>query len=453
MGEKLRVTQRSGRVGSARHNDRSFLDVDGRDPVDVAPHIDASRSGANSVIGPGASSHNLEAAELAFYQRHYGEACMLRNQRYVREGHAERCKSPEDLYRGRLTRPEELILQIGSRDDGVDPKIFEECVKDYLREFTRWNAEHGGHGHILNLAIHLDEATPHAHIRRVWDYQQGGITELGQNRALKAAGVPLPRPDQKEGRYNNRKITFDAMMRVKWQDICEAHGLFIERDPRPSRRHLDTAAFKDAAIQAELRRHEEEARRAISDLEAFSASKRVKLGSELEKLSEKLAERQDELLKAEKAAAQLRGQISELEDKGRLLSASEVSQTQQEARRSFFSRDKVIISRSTFESLSRTAGAVEGASARLAEAEELRARISEESEKITEDAKKKAEEIISEARTMAMSLDRSLELSELKRRVAAYDALRKACPSDLALLEQRLAKVVKNNTRSNERTR
>ena len=47
-------------------------------------------------------------------------------------------------------------------------------------------------------------------------------------KALALMGIPLPPPDKPPGRYNNRKITFDAMNRLMLIEIAKAHGLDIE---------------------------------------------------------------------------------------------------------------------------------------------------------------------------------------------------------------------------------
>lgn len=251
MMEKCRVTQRSGRMGSAAHNDRTFLR--GRNVEDVAPHIHPERQGDNLAMC-WQTGMDFETAELAFYEKHYAAACEATNKRYRRERHPERCKTPEDLYRGRLTRPEELILQIGDMHTGVDVQTFKACVNEYMKEFTKWNKAHGTHGHVLDVAIHTDEASPHAHIRRVWDYHDSdGLVRLGQNKALEAAGVPLPDPEKAVSRYNNRKIAFDAMMREKWQEICKSHGFDVETVPRPDMKHKDKADYIAEQLDKQIR--------------------------------------------------------------------------------------------------------------------------------------------------------------------------------------------------------
>lgn len=246
----MRVSMRSGRVGSAKHNDRSF-------DLNNAAHIDQARTILNEVqlnqvltiLGDTFSLEEsdfstLEEYELDFYRQTYQQQCDITNSNYIRQGHPERCKSPDDLYHGKLTRPEELILQIGDMNDNIPQDVFMDCVNEYIEQFEEWNEKHGEHGQILDISFHFDESSPHVHIRRVWDYiDKYGVYRLGQNKALQQAGVELPDSSRKISRYNNRKMTFDAMMRGKWQEICKAHGFKIETEPRINKKHKQNAQY------------------------------------------------------------------------------------------------------------------------------------------------------------------------------------------------------------------
>lgn len=250
---KVRVSQHSGRTGSAAHNDRTFMrDMTDRERAEKAPHINADATQENLVWSIGENG-TLKERELEFYRTHYTDAIEATNARYRAQGHPERCRTIEKLYAGAQTRPEEMIVQIGDRDTDVNPDIFTDAVREYLRRLSDWNAAHGGHMHILNVSIHLDETSPHAHIRRVWDYTDGnGHIRLGQGAALKAAGVSLPHPEKAEGRYNNRKIEFDAWARGVWQEVARDHGFEIETEPRPSMRHKDKVDFVNDRLRNAL---------------------------------------------------------------------------------------------------------------------------------------------------------------------------------------------------------
>ena len=129
---KVRVTHRSGRTGSARHNDRSFLTTG---QVVWADNIDTEKTGQNRYWTwdrGWQGDEDIELSELIFYRERYGRSRQIINARYVADGHPERVRTTDDLYHGRLSRPEEMILQIGDMYSGVDPEVFAEAVVHYL---------------------------------------------------------------------------------------------------------------------------------------------------------------------------------------------------------------------------------------------------------------------------------------------------------------------------------
>lgn len=249
----LRASQHSGREGSGRHNDRSFLV--GRSAAWIqehADHIDTTRTSQNQVITWDGTA-DIEQSERAWYARTYGAAQEETNRRYIRERHPDRCKTTDDLYDGKLTRPEEMILQVGNKDARADEGAFIEALNTYHARLVEWNHAHGDHMHILSMALHMDETTPHIHIRRVWDYtDRDGLTRLGQAKALEQAGIELPDPTKPAGRYNNRKMTFDTRARGWWQEACRAHGLEIETEPLPDRRHQAKADYIRGQMAQEI---------------------------------------------------------------------------------------------------------------------------------------------------------------------------------------------------------
>lgn len=235
----MRVTQRSGRVGTPKHNDRSFQELpNAQDRVVLWTCYGKDISFAD--------------AEKHFYEEHYSQALELTNKNSLDHRHPERVRTMEQVMTSKRTRPEEVVLQIGDKDESPDFRTFILCVNDYWTKLEAWNRAHGKHMHILDFAIHIDETTIHAHLRRVWDYEDAhGIRRIGQNKALEAAGIELPEPDKPAGRYNNRKITIDQEFRKIWQEVCKNHGLDIETEPRPGRKHKDTRDFIiDQQLQA-----------------------------------------------------------------------------------------------------------------------------------------------------------------------------------------------------------
>lgn len=331
-GERLRVSQHSGRQGSARHNDRSFLA--GRSEAwrqEHAPHINLERTDDN-VVWTWDGQTDVEASERAWYAQEYQRAQEATNARYTREGHSDRCKSTDQLYEGRLTRPEEMILQVGTQADGIDPAEFAQAVDRYLDKLDEWDTTRGGHMHILSIALHVDEASPHLHIRRVWDYtDRDGLTRLGQAKALEAAGVPLPDPSKPVGRYNNRKQTFDAMARGWWQEACKEQGWEIETEARPGMRHKEKRDYIYDQMTAELdtARQERDAMTAKVDRARQEATKADTARQEAQ---QRALETRLQVQETEARLTAARTELEAIEARTRTLTAAEVERMEQSHR-------------------------------------------------------------------------------------------------------------------------
>ena len=225
-------TNASGRVHGRKHNDRNF-------DISKAENIDEKRVKNDIFVNCyNDKTMTFDEVEVKYYTENFGAQLKKTNDNYIKNRHPERCKTMEQFMQTRQYAPEETVMQIGKMEKHVDRDTFVACMRDYWSFLLTWNKDHGEPFQILNMAVHADEAVPHAQIRRVWKYvDESGTLRIGQEKALKAAGIELPNPDAKEGKHNNRKMTFDAMMREKWLDICQEHGIEVEREPVPDAKH------------------------------------------------------------------------------------------------------------------------------------------------------------------------------------------------------------------------
>lgn len=228
----MRTTLHSGRGYDPHHNDRNF-------DVSQADHIDPNRIQDNIYRNCFSDpSLTFSDATLKFYQERFGAQLDATNAGYIRNRHPERCKTMEQWMKMKQHSPEETIVQIGNIDHHVSGEVLWECYEDLERRLGTWSAEHGNPFTVVSEALHVDESVPHIHRDRVWHYQDAnGRLKLGQEKALEAAGVPLPDPSKAPGRHNNRKMTFDAMVRETWLEILQEHGLQVETEPLPDGRH------------------------------------------------------------------------------------------------------------------------------------------------------------------------------------------------------------------------
>lgn len=236
--ENPRVSRHNGRSGkhgvyNPKHNDRSFN-------VENADNITPSRTSLNLYwdCQNGLRTHEENASgqyptftqhEHDEYERRYGAFIAGQNARNRKSGHAKRNRTVDDLLADARICPEETIYQIGKEGDCPPPEVLTEIVQEFMNTIEE---RFGKHVHVLDWALHLDETSPHIHARQVFDVENRyGEREPKQEKALEALGIPLPQPDKKPSRFNNRKITFDSMCRSLLLDICRYHGLQIEEIP------------------------------------------------------------------------------------------------------------------------------------------------------------------------------------------------------------------------------
>lgn len=285
-----------GRQGSAVHNMHRHIDRDNRDVKII------------SYVGKGA---DLRDIELRYYRETFGAALDARNARYRAQRHPERCRTVEQVYTAKKTRPEEVILQVGNMTDTIDRKTFDAVVSEFLSQYNAWNDRMGRPARTLDISMHYDEATPHAHWRRVWQYRDAqGNMQVGQAQALRSAGIKAPSPGA-ENRYNNPKMTYDAQVRTLWQSACRAHGLDIVTEPLPSHRHKSTEDYIDSCIANKVAQ--------VADLDtqiATRAQQVARAENDLQNLQDTAARARRQ---AFEASEQLRGVESTLDSKRRVL--------------------------------------------------------------------------------------------------------------------------------------
>ena len=237
MQEKPRVSRHNGRAGkhgvyNPKHNDRSFN-------VENADNISKDRTSLNlywdCINGLRTHEENSTGQYPTFtqhehdeYERRYGHYVAEQNRRNIKAGHAKRNRTVDDLLADARICPEETIYQIGKEGDCPPPEVLTAIVTEF---FATREERFGEHVHVLDWALHLDETSPHIHARQVFDIvNRYGECEPKQEKALEALGIPLPEPDKKPSRVNNRKITFDKICRELLLAICQEHGLTVETE-------------------------------------------------------------------------------------------------------------------------------------------------------------------------------------------------------------------------------
>ena len=213
---------------TTKHNDRNF-------DVTHAEHIHPDKTQENvywdwlNGMRTGerrADVPSFEEAEQIFYERHYSDYVAGPRAPPAQRRHTERNRTVEQIRRDKRTCPEETIFQFGKEGVGATPEQLLTIFTAFKQQFEE---RYGNHVHMLDWAMHCDETTVHIQERHCFDYvNKYGEVEPKQEKALALMGIPLPQPDKPPGRYNNRKITFDAMNRLMLIEIAKACGLDIE---------------------------------------------------------------------------------------------------------------------------------------------------------------------------------------------------------------------------------
>lgn len=231
MTESMRITTNhgrhtKGRVYNPKHNDRQFN-------LGKSTHIDPARTSNNwewQWLENHGQQCSFEDAERIFYARHISDHLQAVNDRYKAQRHSERVKTLDEYRKSPQSCPEETIICIGNRDNHPDPS---ELLAAYL-ELQHWQQQTYPQLQVLDYAMHLDEqGAPHIHERHVWTYTDAdGHLAIGQARALEQMGIQRPHPEQPRSRYNNEKMTYTAMVREQFVEICRRRGLEIKTQPR-----------------------------------------------------------------------------------------------------------------------------------------------------------------------------------------------------------------------------
>ena len=273
----LKLTRHNGRAGkhgtyNPKHNDRSF-------EIANSEHIDPERvqqniywdcyNGIRSALQPkdaDSLADTFEEVEKLYYKLHYTNFTEKQNERNAKIRHTERNRSTEDLLASKKTCPEESIYQLGTLESHASPKELFQIATEFMGEF---HERFGKHVHILDWALHLDEGTPHIHERHVFDCENKyGEIAPQQEKALEALGFELPKPDKPLGRYNNRKITFDAACRTMLFEIVKRHGLELDEVPEyGGRAYLEKQDYIMAKQKEQLDQQEKAVQKQTVQLE------------------------------------------------------------------------------------------------------------------------------------------------------------------------------------------
>lgn len=292
----MRVTlhnARSGKNGvfSASHNDRTFKSQDEK------VHREKTSNNLYWCLGSkemhkGSPLRDFDKVEHDVYVEYFSKALSAQNAKHKKAGNLDRIKSIDDYRKSKRTCPEEVLLYIGNKDTHADVDTIQTISSEYLK----WQTKTFPNVLPLNAAIHVDEAgAPHMHLRQVWRaFDKNHDPVVSQTKALAELGIERPDPSKRESRYNNAKQTFTRMCREKLLELCVAHGLDVETNPRDrSESGLDLTEYQ-ARQETERAKQAQDAAQARLD----ELAQREK---QIAEQNEALSVRESDLLAREKA--------------------------------------------------------------------------------------------------------------------------------------------------------
>lgn len=233
-------------AGPANHNSRSDFKV-------MSSNIDFTKTKNNwywnCFTGDAEQNQNFKKVEEEYYTKNYTASLNAQNERNIKQRHPNRCKTMDQIINGKNTKPHEQILQLGGEDDHAT----REQLLDVLKDYVKWHTENFPQAVILDMALHVDETTPHVHIRRVFEVETEDGKKILQGQALREMGLERPNPNLDNGQFNNELMTFTCMNRDKLNEIAIAHGLTIEvTDEKCKTKHLQPEEYKLKKINKEI---------------------------------------------------------------------------------------------------------------------------------------------------------------------------------------------------------
>ena len=304
MSEKMRLSSHMSRkdAGPGNHNSRTNFKGE-------SLNIDAEKSKNNYYWNciTGTKEHlSFKKVEEDYYKENYTSMLDARNENYKKNRHPENCRTMEEYMQADKTKPEEHIIQVGDMNNTITKKQLHEVLVDYYK----WHTKTFPNVKFLDIAIHVDEkCAPHIHMRRVWECTGKYGKEICESKALKEMGIKRPDPNKKEGKDNNAKMTYTAMVRNKLLDICIAHGIDIETEVKDGgAKHLQPTEFKLKKMKEEI----EENYRLMTkqQLQIKELEQQIKhSSSELEHLTDRLNVLREDNTKAKSEYQMLHDQL------------------------------------------------------------------------------------------------------------------------------------------------
>ena len=308
----VKVTVQSQRAGdTAKHNDRTmykhgyFNDLA---PDDSIPNFHWTRE-----------KYGIDSDEMEhlMYESLFMDKIKQRNETYAAnyqwakvfdlEDEDERAKAVDD-FRWKHP-PRETIFQVGSMENPIDRDVAKKILMERGEKMVK---QQNSNFIVLSYDIHMDEGSPHMHVRYLMLDEEGMPNAEG---ALKEMGVEPPVPyDQwaqeederrqaraeKDPDYeyrpakvassarNNRLVSFTRDMREDFENQVESAGIAIDTT-RTRKRHLTQAQERTRlATEEEIKKQQEKLESLDSQLSGVRAQRDAVIKDKTDELLQKI---------------------------------------------------------------------------------------------------------------------------------------------------------------------
>lgn len=308
----VKVTVQSQRAGdTAKHNDRTmykhgyFNDLA---PDDSIPNFHWTRE-----------KYGIDSDEMEhlMYESLFMDKIKQRNETYAAnyqwakvfdlEDEDERAKAVDD-FRWKHP-PRETIFQVGSMENPIDRDV---AKKILMERGEKMVAQQSDNFIVLSYDIHMDEGSPHMHVRYLMLDEEGMPNAEG---ALKEMGVKPPVPydqwaqeedERRQARAeknpdyeyrpakavssarNNRLVTFTRDMREDFENQVESAGIAIDTT-RTRKRHLTQAQERTKReTEDEIKKQQEKLESLDSQLSEVRAQRDAVIQDKVDELLQKI---------------------------------------------------------------------------------------------------------------------------------------------------------------------
>lgn len=270
---KVGYNQGQAKAATVEHVGREFYDRVLEYGEAEGDHIDRNRTPWNMIWTPdqqwyqtSTGTDSLAAKEVAVYEQKFSKGMDAQNKAYREKGNKDKCfKDIQEYYKKH--QPHEAVLQFGKKEDFWDIVGYDDDGKPVWGNFNEQKfkenakqvqemvaafierAEASGL-EVLDAVIHMDESTPHAHVRFIGVAQDSrGFDKPDMTNCLRKYYNQTT--DCGDKRKANPIREFTAWMREGLEDHMESLGYDVDReriagasDLKTWQKNVDAAAAK-----------------------------------------------------------------------------------------------------------------------------------------------------------------------------------------------------------------